>query len=514
MIATLTTQPPIFPRHSVLYTSIAQSIIRIQPRNDAPVIDIMMSSPYQVMEDSTTDLSSLVNVRDPDVTFLQESLSPMCGDSVYYMQNNSLCTISMNITCQDCMFSSMTNQALMTRKDANVISMSLYGIPSALNKLLRDIFVTPSPGLESNMTVGISVNDHGNFGYGDNFEDVSATLVVDILPLNDPPVITVGTSAYVLQLTEKVLSLSNITVSDEDVVLDDENRESVYYSLSISCSFGTLSIDALTDVTSLSQAPSLSGHILQGYVVMLSERLSGLQIALSTLKYYPSLGYSGQDRVNVTLSDATEGHSVTALISILLNMTSQAPLATHRIVYNNDEIVSMDAGSDILVLSYLNGESTDNGLLSNTSAFTDEIQAMVSTVQQGTLAVQSIRTATVHREIEQSIVMYNGNHANALHCELSGTFKVALDLSVYGYGYETVTSGAISFDAIAQTADEIDGGSYTGKQIGGSCVHPLPTPPHPTLPSLLLVLFCVSIIDVWANITHSLLFIRRSPFAF
>lgn len=202
----------------------------------------------------------------------------------------------------------------------------LRGSMANINAALRTLAYQGERDWSGSDEVLLQLDDGGAYGAG-GAQAASLTLTVSVTPANDAPVIALGPallpSLQPLVVDEDTdLPLPGVSVSDVDL-------PSAYHLLTVSlatASGGAVTLDATHGV-------EFAGASGSGSALTFSGTLDAVNAALATLRYRGAPDWSGEDSVEVLVSDGGGGGSggvrvAIAAIAVRVEPVNDAPVLT------------------------------------------------------------------------------------------------------------------------------------------------------------------------------------------
>lgn len=210
--------------------------------------------------------------------------------------------------------------------------------------------------------ISIYADDLGNNGTGGPMNS-SAVIPIDIMSVNDPPVLSVPAAQVVNEDTNLSLSGPPITVSDVDASIAS-------IELTLSASNGILTV--VPDMPSGATNGEISGSGTKNLVITASQ--SKINTTLTSLVFTPDANYNGPDTINLLVDDLGNsgfGGPLTSSdsISITVNSVNDGPSLTIPGPQTTNErtdlnilglqISDVDSNSNNITLNLI----TNNGIL-------------------------------------------------------------------------------------------------------------------------------------------------------
>ena len=425
--------------------------VRVVPVNHAPTVIVEAALPLQLLEDQSSEQFPF-QVADPDVTFLEQSGSP-----IYRLAPLSCCMVDVVLACTDCQFTIRSNGSYTHR-------MHITDTPAAVNKVLSEFAVVGTKDHFGHASIGILVSDFGLFGHGE--ESISTTIPIVIAAVNDPPLITlplpvmlvtenqpqvVGTSRSLAPSVDGRDSLANHTQ-----VLDVDAGALEKITLNITCEYCSFELPSQATanvevVYSTAQVDNVSYSL-----VTVAGNLVDLNLALTALLYVPVPFFSGQDRIAFVATDEHSGVSETRTLEVLVRAVNNPPSVTLR------SPVLEDIENSVAQLNGITVSDPDFDAVTNPTL---RLEALVSASHGGVLEVQTVTTRALHIDPVQSVttVFSPFSETNSI---VGGTFTLSLDLTRYHLG--VAVTDPISYDAVAMEWTERAGAGSVGARIGES----------------------------------------------
>jgi len=320
--------------------------INVTAVNDAPVV--IVPGAQSINEDTDLPISG-ISISDVDVDAGNGlvSVSLSAGSGVLSLTQSAGVNFSVGTGNQD---SGMT------------FSGTLLDVNAALASV---VFYRPNLNFNGSDSIVVTVNDQGNSGAGGALSD-SATIAVNVIAVNDAPVLTLPVAQTVAE--DSVLALNSISVADTDAGAG---------LLEITLTLGDALTPAhgaliLAGTNGLNFAP---GSSASGSAMTFSGNLADINNALGTLSYSGDLNFNGSDRLNISVNDggsAGSGGSLSdsGVVAIEVRPVNDAPvlivpgiLAVNEDVVvgvNGVKITDVDAGITPLSVTL----SANNGMLS------------------------------------------------------------------------------------------------------------------------------------------------------
>jgi ELWxxDGT repeat protein/VCBS repeat-containing protein len=269
--------------------------ITVNPVNDPPVLTVPGS---QTIDQNANTLISGIQVTDVDLG---------SGDfSVTLSASNGLLTLG---TTAGLTFLDGTGTGNRT--------MTFTGRADVVNAALAALLYRSDAAFQGTDTIAVTVSDRGNTGTGGAQSD-SDSIAVTVLPINQPPIITLPSSQTVNEDTN--LTISGISIAD----LDAGNGT---MQVSLSATNGVLSLGSTSGIT------LITGTGSQDRNVTFSGTLSQINAALNNLVYRGGQEFSGTDLITVSVNDGgNTGSGVplsdTKTLVLTVNSVNDQPLLT------------------------------------------------------------------------------------------------------------------------------------------------------------------------------------------
>ena len=235
----------------------------VQAVNDAPVITA--PEMQQVNEDTLRAITG-ISIHDVDVDPEDEILA------VTITTNNGI--LELDQDALDALESASGNGEKM---------VELHGNLNDLNTALGTLTYNPDTDFHGPDSVVVTLDDQGNTGQGEPLSD-EATIDVDVVPLNDAPVVSVPTMVSTDE--DQEVSIAGVSVSDVDIGTGDVEVE-------LKANFGVLNVDANSLTIEGAETPTLT----------LTGTLDDVNTALGTLTYLGNENFNGTDTIVVTAND-------------------------------------------------------------------------------------------------------------------------------------------------------------------------------------------------------------------
>ncbi|MGI0485065.1 beta strand repeat-containing protein [Pantanalinema rosaneae CENA516] len=277
--------------------------ITINPVNDAPVLTV----PGAQSANENTDLRITgIQVSDVDA-------------------GTGNITVSLSVVSGRLTLGSTTGITISQGSNQSS-SMVFSGTLAAINNALNNLIYRGNLDFNGADSLTISVSDNGNTGSGIALGDTE-TIAINVLGINSPPSITLPASPEITPNTN--LAISGITIADPDAgggILD----------VSISAANGVLSIATSSGIT-LTQ-----GDGTQDSRITFNGTIAAINTALSSLVYRSFPGYTGFERITISVNDRGNtgiGSPLSASGVLLVNVggaVNVAPVAVDD-VYNTAE---------------------------------------------------------------------------------------------------------------------------------------------------------------------------------
>ncbi len=202
---------------------------------------------------------------------------------------------------------------------ANDMTAVFTGTLGDINAALDGLTFVPATGYAGPARIDVSINDRGHAGIGGPLT-ASATVAIDVAPLNHPPALSLPALQTLVEGTELVFSQANsngLVASDADSAGNPEQ-------LSLSATGGTLRLAATTGLH------FLIGSGGGGATISISGTLADLNAAIDGLIFTPAAGYSGFATIQVSINDQGNsgvGGPLTAqgVIGITITPATAAP---------------------------------------------------------------------------------------------------------------------------------------------------------------------------------------------
>ncbi len=282
-----------------LDTSILQSFaINVTPVNDVPTLTL--PGTQTVDEDTNLNITGVsINDVDAGTGNMRVTLTalgtgaPSTGGTISFGNVSGL-----NVTGN------------------NSNSVTLTGKLSDLNNALSSFNYQGLSNINGTDQIVVSVNDQGLTGAGGP-KSATQTLNVNINPVNDAPVLTVGGGTSRTVAEDTPITLSGITVSDVDA--GNSNIQ-----VTVSVQQGVLNATAAG-----SPATTIGGTGTNTLTITGSQ--AAINSTLSSLRYQGNLNYNGSDIVTVVVNDQNNtgiGGPLTDTKSLTINVTPVNDLPT------------------------------------------------------------------------------------------------------------------------------------------------------------------------------------------
>jgi hypothetical protein len=322
-------------------------------------------------------------------------------------------------------------------------SMTVTGTLANLNAALNGLVYAPRLNYSGSDSLQISLGDSIDHNSGAG----SVALTINAVP---SPVVTAPPAA---SLKEN----SSYTFAASAISLADSSASGTSDSLTLSASFGKLTLATTSGLTFSSGSNNSSSMTVTG-------TLANLNAAVSGLVYTPNSGFSGHDTLAASLTDSIDKLSGSASVAIAVNPYVTAP-ATANVLENGsyafsssggDPISATDGGavgtSDSLTLTVLHGKLTLGSLTGLT--ITSGANGSSSITVQGTLANLN---AALNGLVYAPATSYTGSDTltvtvNNASDGLSGSASVAMTVA-----QKKIVGGvAMAATTDAATADDSD----------------------------------------------------------
>ncbi|MBL1173643.1 beta strand repeat-containing protein [Pantanalinema sp. GBBB05] len=312
--------------------------ITVLPVNDAPVLTVPTG--IQAAEQNANAAIVGVSVTDPDAANGEITVTISAGNGALSLGSLNNLTFNQGDGIQDS-------------------TMTFRGTLAAINAALGFLIYRSSTTFEGQDVVTITVNDNGNTG-GGALTDTDA-ITVNVLPVNDPPVISLPSAQVASE--DLNLSISGISITDPDVATRD-------MTVSLSVVNGVLS---LGNTAGLNFSTGTAGTPTNNLVF--TGTLAAINNALRSLIYRGSQDFNGTDALTINVSDlGNTGNGValsdTKVLAITVNPVNDAPVLTVPGTQSANEntdlritgisITDVDAGSGNVTvsLSVVSGQLT------------------------------------------------------------------------------------------------------------------------------------------------------------
>jgi len=316
-------------------------------------------------------------------------------------------------------------------------SMTIQGSLTSLNAALSGLAYAPNLDYVGSDTLQISANDSIDRLAGSGRVALTINAVA-------PPAVTAPPTA---SLKEN----SSYTFAGSAFSLADATASGTSDSLTLSASFGKLTLATTTGLTFSSGSNNSSSMTVTG-------TLANLNSAVSNLVYTPNSGFSGHDTLAVLLSNSIDKLTGSASVAISVNPYVTAP-ASESVLENSsflfsssggDPITATDGGaagtSDSLTLTVLHGKLTLGSLTGLT--ITSGANGSSSITVQGTLANLN---AALNGLVYAPATSYTGSDTLAVTVRnasdgLSGSASVAITVAM-----KKIVGGTMMAPAVAPT---------------------------------------------------------------
>lgn len=325
-------------------------------------------------------------------------------------------------------------------------SMTVTGTVANLNAALNGLVYAPTQLYAGSDSLLISVTDalDGLTGSGRVALTINA---------QSPPVVTAPSSVTLKENGSYAFPASAISLSDA-------MASGASDSLTLSVSFGKLTLGSTTGLTFTSGSNNSSSMTVTG-------TLANLNAAVSGLVYTPTPGFSGHDTLAASLADSIDKATGSASVAISANPYVTAP-ASENVLENSsflfsssggDPISATDGGavgtSDSLTLTVLHGKLTLGSLTGLT--VTSGANGSSSITVQGTLANLN---AALNGLVYAPATSYTGSDTLTVTVRnasdgLSGSASVAITVAMKKVVGATMMAPAVA-PTDTSTADESD----------------------------------------------------------
>ena len=176
-------------------------------------------------------------------------------------------------------------------------SMTVSGTLANLNTAVGGLVYTPSANFSGHDSIQIFIQDAGDNQTG------SAAVAVSVNPFITAPV----------EVSVKENGLLTFSlIKGNAITLTDGAASGASDSLTLTVSHGLLTLGSTTGITFVSGSNNSSSMTING-------TLAKLNAALRGLRFIPTSGYAGFDRLLLSLSDSGDGLSGTGLVAIRVN---------------------------------------------------------------------------------------------------------------------------------------------------------------------------------------------------
>ncbi len=283
--------------------------ITVVPVNDAPTITLP-SSPQSATEDQPKTITG-ISIADVDIS---ETTSDPAGTG------SGLLTVTLSALHGTIDLNDTVPTGVTVTNDASQ-SVTVNGPLTGINTLLSSgITYLGLPNSNGNDTVTVTANDLGN--WPPPARVTTASFVVGVAPVNNPPVITAPGEQVLNEDTPHAFPA--ITISDVDVA---EGTGELKVDLQVS--HGTLTLD-LT-VSGGLRPVHVTGNGTNHVTIDKAgpNQINATLSALSGLTYQPTLNYNGADALTIVANDkGNTGGTVTpttATVPITITAVNDAP---------------------------------------------------------------------------------------------------------------------------------------------------------------------------------------------
>ncbi|HIK14585.1 MAG TPA: tandem-95 repeat protein, partial [Leptolyngbyaceae cyanobacterium M33_DOE_097] len=270
-------------------------IITIDPVNDAPTLTLPTTT-VGVDQGSPTGIPGI------SVTDLDADPGPVTV--VLQVQNGTL-----NLTSQ-------VGLDNVTVDGANTAQLRLQGTQTAVNIALERLLYQSGAAFRGLDTVNVTVADNGNTGSG-GAKTANASFSIDVQPVNQPPVITLPTTAPTVREDEPT-GIQGISVSDPDA-------GSGVMTVALTASNGTLSLSSNPGVVFVGDS--------SGRALVFQGAQGVVNAALNSLRFQGDSNFNGSASVLIDVSDNGNtgngtGRSDTKTLTFNVSAVNDAPVLT------------------------------------------------------------------------------------------------------------------------------------------------------------------------------------------
>ena len=300
--------------------------ILVENVDEVPTLDII---DFTVDEDVSRPIGTALNLNDVD------SLPEDVFTSSISVSFGTLSPPSL----QGLIVNSLDNGTMEWRGSLGTMRAALSGASYA-----------PVENEYGNVTIELTIDDGSTLDTGSR--TVSGTLTIEVVPVNDEPVLTPGEAT--VSAVEDIDEVFNITIDDVEATAG----EVVSLSACISATSGALSVNQVM-ITSSGEGSLLSPLCMQGSV-------DELNAELMVITFTPVFEFSGDVLVSVVVEDASVESGVISvtypsLLTLVvadfndpLNLTvpasHQASVTNeNQIVFNGPSVVDVDGSDDNII---------------------------------------------------------------------------------------------------------------------------------------------------------------------
>ncbi|PCJ52552.1 MAG: hypothetical protein COA79_23385 [Planctomycetota bacterium] len=198
--------------------------------------------------------------------------------------------------------------------------MKFTGTLTQIGDSILDLGYEPNPDFYGTDPISIIVNDQGNTGPGGPMV-TRATISVNVIPINDPPMIDTGNNFRSI-LAGKTMTISSISVNDADALTGILNVD-------IEVRHGLLSLGSVAGLATFTANGSSAIHI--------TGTLSNLNNAIATLSYQANSGFHGVDAMAILVEDnGNTGGGNEFAKSVIIIQISNPIFVNHAAAGSND----------------------------------------------------------------------------------------------------------------------------------------------------------------------------------